>query len=157
MSRNLLVKIVAAGLDTDTAQKAIDAGWNLTKLRAATKKALDATFTEEQVERIRIALQRKEIDDQVVSELVEKCWWSCCICWNLDDRPPVIIHHITEHSKTADDSYANLVILCLNHHGVAHSRWEISRHPLPVALIRTKKAAFETALAEFKAGKRTAP
>jgi hypothetical protein len=41
MSRDPLVNIVAAGLDTGTAQKALDAGWNLTKLRAATKKELE--------------------------------------------------------------------------------------------------------------------
>lgn len=157
MSRDLLLNIVAAGLDTGTAQKALDAGWNLTKLRAATKKELEAVFYTGEVERIRAALQRKEIDEKVVRELIEKCDWSCCMCWNLDKRDPIILHHIVEHAKTADDSYANLAVLCLNHHGTAHSSWQISRHPLPPDLIRMRKAEFETALAEFKIGKRAAP
>jgi hypothetical protein len=157
MSTDPMVRIAAAGLDTDTAQKAIAAGWNLTQLRAAPKKDLRTIFDEEEVERVVAALQRKEIDETVVAELVKRCGWSCCVCWNYDAHPPVIIHHIVAHAKTADDSYLNLVVLCLNHHGEAHSKWEISRHPLPPERIRTLKTAFENALAEFRAGKRPAP
>jgi len=49
------------------------------------------------------------------------------------------------------------VILCLNDHAVAHSKWEISRHPLPAELIRSKKREWVEALADFKAGHRPAP
>jgi hypothetical protein len=69
----------------------------------------------------------------------------------------VIIHHIEEHSKTHDDSYDNLVILCLNDHAVTHSKWEIYQHPLPPELIRSKKKEWVKALSDFKAGRRPAP
>lgn len=157
MSRDLLTNLVGAGLDTGLAQKALDAGFNLTKLRQAAKKDLEAVFYQGEVDRIREALQRAELDPAVLQQLVERCDWACCECWNIDSREPVIVHHIEEHAKGGDDTYDNLVVLCLNHHGVAHSTWKISRHPLPPEHIKTRKADFEKAIAEFKAGKRAAP
>jgi hypothetical protein len=157
MSRDLLTNLVAAGLDTGLAQKALEAGFNLTKLRSATKKDLEPHFYSGEVERIRDALQRAEIDPVVLQQLVEKCDWACCACWNIDERNPVIVHHIVEHAKRGDDAYENLVVLCLNHHGMAHSIWTICRHPLSPEFIKTRKMDFEKAIAEFKAGKRVAP
>jgi hypothetical protein len=156
-NETLIQKMLAAGLDSALAEKAFAAGFTLTKLRNATKKALEAHFYQGEVERIRERLQRKPIDEAVIRELVDKCDWSCCVCWKVDERQPIIIHHIEEHSKTADDSYANLVVLCLNCHGKAHSRWEISRHPVDAVFIKSRKAEFEKAIAEFKAGSRAAP
>ena len=157
MKRDLLMNLFSAGLNTVIGQKALDAGYNLTKLRTATKADLDKVFYPNEVKEIRDCLQRAEIDENVIKELVEKCNWSCCVCWKYDELLPVILHHIEEHSQGGKDTYENLVVLCLNHHGYAHSKWEISRSPLPPEKIRELKAAFEKAIAEFKAGKRPAP
>ena len=153
----LLKNMLAAGLDSSLAEKALNAGLKLTDLRAATKKSLQGLFADWEVKRIQKSLQRQPIPDDVIDELVDRCDWSCCLCWNLDEHAPIIIHHLEEHAKGGGDSYDNLVILCLNHHGVAHSSWQISRHPAPAEYIRNRKSDFETAIAEFKAGNRAAP
>lgn len=157
IKQRAMLNLLATGLDSAIAAKAIAAGLTLSRLRAANKKELDKLFTSHEVTGIRTALQRQVIAEDVIIALVEKCDWSCCVCWNLDKSDPVIIHHIVGHAKTADDTYENLVVLCLNHHGIAHSTWEISRPPLPATLIRARKAAFEVAVSEFKAGTRAAP
>lgn len=158
MQRDALIQnMLAAGLDSAVAEKAVKAGFTLTKLRGAAKKDLKTHFYPGEIDQISQRLQRKPIDDAVVLELVEKCDWSCCMCWDLDERNPIIIHHIVEHSKTADDSYPNLAVLCLNHHATAHTTSQISQPVLPPDMIRTRKAAFELAIVEFKAGKRAAP
>lgn len=79
------------------------------------------------------------------------------MCWNFRKESPIIIHHIEEHAKTHDDSYENLALLCLEHHAIAHSKWLISQHPCPPDLIRSRKAQWIRAVADFKSGLRPAP
>lgn len=153
----LLRNMLSAGLDSVSAEKALDAGFNLTSLRAATKTELLTALQRWEVERVQQLLQRAPIADDVVQRLIEACDWACSLCWNIDELRPIIIHHIEEHAKGGDDSYDNLVILCLNHHGVAHSQWKFSRHPAPSDYIANRRREFEAAIAEFKAGKRAAP
>ncbi len=153
----LLINLLATGLDSDLSAKALDSGYNLTKLRNASKTDLEKTFSSYEIGRIQEALQRSPIDKDIVGKLIAHCDWACCLCWNLDERQPVIIHHIEEHAKGGSDKYENLVVLCLNHHGMAHSKWDISRHPTPPDLVRQRKREFEKAIKTFKAGKRAAP
>ncbi len=153
----LLKNLLAAGLDSALAEKAIDAGLKLSDLRTATKKSLESVFADWEVKEIQKSLQRQPIPDDVIEELIDRCDWSCCLCWNVDAQIPIIVHHLEEHAKGGDDSYGNLVVLCLNHHAVAHSKWEISRHPAPVDYIKKRKSDFEAAIAAFKSGTRSAP
>jgi len=158
MDRNkkLLLNLLGVGLDSGLAQKVLAAGFTLTKLRQVAKKELAQHFDGREIELIWEVVKRKRIPPDTVQRLVEECDWKCCECWDYRKQSPVIIHHIEEHSRTHDDSYDNLVILCLNDHAVAHSKWEISQHPLPPELIRSKKREWVEALADFKAGRRPA-
>jgi hypothetical protein len=149
--------MLGAGLNSDMAEHAVNAGYTLTDLRNATLNSLRAKLGFWLGEQIYETLKRTPITDDVISELVEHCDWSCCVCWNVDDRSPVILHHIEEHGKGGDDTYENLILLCLNHHATAHSRWDISRHPMPKEFLRERKRAFEAAIAAFKRGERAAP
>ncbi|HRQ37712.1 MAG TPA: NACHT domain-containing protein [Chloroflexota bacterium] len=151
-----ILNLLSAGLDSNLAEKAINEGYTLTRLKSGSKSELGKSFSGEEVEKL-LNLRRKPIPKDIVEKLVEKCHWKCCLCWEYGELKPVIIHHIVEHSKTQDDSYENLVVLCLNHHAEAHSKWEISRHPLPPELIRSKKWQWEVALSDFVAGKRPPP
>lgn len=152
-----ILNLLGAGLNSELAQKVVAADFSLTKLREAPKQELIQHFDDHEVELIWKVVRRKPIPPDTLQRLVEECSWKCCVCWNYQEDSPIIIHHIEEHSKTGDDSYDNLVILCLNHHAMAHSKWEISRHPLPSERIRTLKREWIEALAEFKAGLRPAP
>ncbi|MCL4264119.1 MAG: hypothetical protein KJ069_12925 [Anaerolineae bacterium] len=151
-----IVNLLSTGLDSNLAEKAVKEGFSLTRLKSASKSELQESFTADEVEQL-LNLRRKPIPNDVVQKLVESCHWKCCLCEDFYESKPVIIHHIIEHSRNQDDSYENLVILCLNHHAEAHSTWAISRHPLPPELIRLKKLQWEVAVSEFVAGKRPAP
>lgn len=152
-----VMNLIGVGLDSELAQKAVTVGFTLTKLRRASKSELDQHFDDKELVTIWEAVKRKPIPRDIVQRLIEECDWKCCICWDYSVDLPIIIHHIEEHSRIQDDSYDNLVVLCLNHHGLAHSNWEISRHPLPPELIRNKKREWIAELTEFKAGLRPAP
>jgi hypothetical protein len=138
-NRKLLLNLLGVGLDSKLAQKAIEADFTLTRLRRVTKGELARHLTVQEVQQICDVVKRKKIPTNTLQRLVEECDWKCCVCWDYRKESPVVIHHIERHSSTSDDSYENLVILCLNHHATAHSKWEISRHPLPPELIRAKK------------------
>jgi len=152
----LVINMVSAGLRSDLAEKAVDAGFNLTQLRQANKTTLVSVFGRWVADEVQRELQRAPIPDDVVQQLVDRCDWACCVCWSIE-RQPVILHHIQEHARGGGDAYENLVVLCSRHHEVAHSRWEMSRHPTPPDFLRERKRAFEDAITAFKAGMRAAP
>lgn len=149
--------LLAIGLDSDLAQRVVAAGYNLSKLRAAPKRELAGYFNDVELDRLWEASKRKSLPPKTLARLVEDCDWKCCLCWDIRKESPVIVHHIEEHSKTQDDSYENLVILCLNHHAEVHTEWKISRSPLPAELIKRRKQEWIEAVAGFKAGSRPAP
>ena len=151
------LRLVAAGFDTTLASRLIAAGFTLAKLKTSTKSDLSHLFTSAEVNQILDTAKRKPIPDETVRRLVRSCDWKCCMCGDYRKESPVILHHIVEHAKTRDDSYNNLVVLCLDHHAKAHSRWDISRSPYSADVIRNKKRDWVKALKEFKAGKRPAP
>ena len=145
----VIQSLFASGLPSNICLKAAKLGYTLTKLKKFPKRDLSKDFGDYEIEQIR-KLARKPIEERVVDRLIKECDWKCCICWDIHSDSPVIIHHIEKHSKTQDDSYENLVILCLNHHGHAHSKWEISQHLLPPGLIRERKGEWIEAVSEFK-------
>lgn len=137
----LLTNLLGAGLDSGLAQKAFSLGFNLSKLKGSNESELQRYFDETEIQKIQ-SLKRKPISPDVIKRLIDECDWKCCVCAKFDEFPPIIIHHIEEHSTTQDDSYENLVILCLNHHGVVHTTHHISRHPMPPELLRGRKQSW---------------
>jgi hypothetical protein len=158
MKRSALLRnLLAAGLDSSLGERAIDAGFKLSTLRTAAKKSLRTFFDDDEIKLIQESLQRQPIPGDVIEQLIDRCDWSCCLCWDVHKHVSIIIHHLEEHAKGGGDTYDNLVILCLHHHGLAHSKWEISKHPAPVEYIKKRKIEFEQAIADFKSGTRAAP
>jgi hypothetical protein len=152
-----IANLLAAGFSSDLAGKVVTSGYTLSRLKTVPRQELSRKFSSLEVNFIWEAVKRAPISEETVQRLVEECDWKCCICWDFRKESPVIIHHIEEHSKTRDDSYENLVILCLEHHAQAHSKWEISRSPCPPELIRQRKKEWIAALVDYKAGRRPAP
>ncbi len=151
-----ILALLGAGLDSELAGKAVTNGYSLTKLKSTPKSELERVFSENEIQAF-YDLRRRPIAKDTVQELIEKCHWKCCLCWEYRETQPVVIHHLIEHSRTQDDSYDNLVILCLNHHAAVHSKWEISRHPWPPELIKHRKSQWEQAVSDFVSGRRPAP
>lgn len=57
---------------------------------------------------------------------------TCCIC--RDKNQGVIVHHIEEYSVSRSHAEDNLVVLCLNHHGEAHTKREFQQNLTPERL-----------------------
>lgn len=148
---------IAVGLDSELAQRVAREGYTLEKIISSSENDLKKDFENYEVEEIRKAAKRKPIPKDIVSRLIKESDWKCCICWNIDKEYPIIIHHIEDYSKTKDNGYENLVILCLNHHALAHSNWQISQHPLPKEQIRERKQKWIEAVSEWKKGLRPPP
>ncbi|MDB6130360.1 MAG: TPR-repeat protein [Verrucomicrobiales bacterium] len=153
----LILQLLSRGLQSDLATKIAEIVPDMGSLAERDLKSFENDFTPAEVQFITRALKRREIPTITISRLVKECDWKCCICWKFDDQSSVIVHHIEEHSKTIDDTFGNLVLLCPNHHALAHSKWEITRSPCPPELIRLRKGEWIKAINDFKSGLRTAP
>lgn len=152
-----IFNLIAAGINSKISEKAILKGYTLSKLKATSKTELKKDFESFEIPNIIKATKRKPISTDVITKLISESDCKCCICWDIYKEEPVIVHHIIEHSKTKDDSYDNLVLLCLNHHALAHTNWNISRHPLSSEFIRQRKKEWIKAVSDFKNGLRPAP
>jgi len=150
-------KLMQYGFAQDLAGKLVNHGYNISKLRIATKADLSRYFSDDEIKEIKEKSSRQPIPDDIFSRLIGECDWKCCICWNIDSLPPIIIHHIEKYANTQDNGYDNLVVLCPTHHAIAHMKSEIAERPLPPELIQSKKKEFILAISEAKAGRRVLP
>lgn len=151
------VVLMARGLTSDLARRICErfSGWQ--ELCDAKTTLLTEYFGPEERDAIRRAKARREIPRATVNRLINECEFRCCLCWNIDADSGVVIHHVRPHATNPDDSYENLVVLCVDHHSKVHTSWELARHPYPPELLVRRKDEFISAIAAFRAGKRAAP
>jgi tetratricopeptide (TPR) repeat protein len=149
--------MLAAGISSDLATKAVAEGFTLSKLRRATSGELAAIFTGDEIAFIRERLQRRKIRSEIVFRLLDESHGRCCICRKFSADMPIIFHHIDEHAKSGNNTYDNLVVLCLNHHAEAHARSELFRSTLPPKILRARKREWIDAVAAHKKGDRPPP
>jgi hypothetical protein len=115
--------LMARGFDSDRALK-FSMGHTLTSLRRKTDtELLQIGLSQFEVDAIRPG-SRPPLDEDVVFKLLHDSKRTCCIC--RDPERPIIIHHIEEYSTSHDNTESNLVVLCLEHHGEAHTKRQLS-------------------------------
>ena len=68
--------------------------------------------------------QRPPIPIQTVIKLLYESKRTCCVC--RDNSRGIIIHHLVEWSKSKDHSESNLIVLCMEHHDLAHTHKDLS-------------------------------
>jgi hypothetical protein len=127
----------------------------LSKLKRASKEELTKDFESGEIREIIDGINRKPISSETIRRLIKESDWRCCVCWDISKEEPVIVHHINRNPR--DNRYENLVVLCLNHHALAHSSWEISRHPLTQSLLKQRKDQMTKALIDYRKGIRPPP
>lgn len=111
-------------IDSATAQRLIDRGFTAGTLKALSEDSLhDLGLLEFQIENI-LASSRPPIPEENLSAVLFKSKWTCCIC--RDSTRAVIVHHLSAWSESRSHSEDNLVILCLEHHGEAHTIRQLS-------------------------------
>ena len=68
---------------------------------------------------VKVCIKREPINKEIIQKLLENNNYTCCLCKG-KKSDEFIIHHIVHYSKTKDNSYENLAVLCPNDHDLAH-------------------------------------
>lgn len=120
-------------------------GISATAFRQTTKNNLIKKYNihEDQVTIVKNCLTRQPVEDPIVQRLLESNNFLCCLCKE-NNGNGYIIHHIVEYSKTQDNSYNNLAVLCLNHHELAHRGGISLTNKISVNQIKQAKKNWET-------------
>lgn len=109
------------GVPSDWAHQYNIIGISAATFKNTSKKNLINKYNipEDQIDFVKECLVRQPIDEDIVQELLENNRFVCCLCKG-QKSDAYIIHHIVEYSKTKDNSYSNLAVLCPNDHDLAH-------------------------------------
>src|SRR5579864_3301312 len=99
-------KLLAIGLDLQTASQLAAGRWTVSKLKRAKTSELDALGISAEV---RKALTRPPIPPEVLFKVLQKSKRTCCVCH--DPRLPIIVHHIEEWHTSRDHAETNLAVL----------------------------------------------
>src|SRR5436309_1038721 len=120
MNRNRTeIALITRGITSDKARQLREQGWTLSKLQASDNAALLAlNLSDEVIKKIR-ADARPAIPPETLTKVLFSNRWVCCICG--DPERPVIVHHIRPWATSCDHSAENLAVLCVQHHGEAHT------------------------------------
>ena len=119
-------KLLAIGLDLQTASRLVEIGWTAAQLRRATTAELTALGVSVEDQK---GLNRPPIPLAVLSKILHQSKRTCCVC--RITSLPIIVHHIEEWHSTRDHAATNLAVLCLNHHGGAHTTSTLSQNLTP--------------------------
>jgi len=76
-----------------------------------------------------------------MNKLLFESGWACCVCGKTSGG--IIVHHIEKYSESHSHDEDNLVVLCLNHHGEAHTKRELGINLTPDRLRASKKLRLE--------------
>ena len=145
------------GVSEEIANKLVTAGYTVSKVRPASKKDFDKILNSNEVDDLFLKVKRRPILDDIYERLVKETELHCCFCWNILEEKPVIIHHIDEYNKTQDNSFNNLIVLCLNHHGDVHTKREISQQNFSKIRLLSQKEKWIEVLIEYRKGNIPAP
>ena len=108
------------GISSDIAQYLYDLGISISDIKNNSKKDLLNKYKigDDIISFIKDCTGRKPIDEKTILKLLEKNNYMCCACKGLKSDA-YIIHHIIEYSKSEDNTYSNLALLCPNDHDIA--------------------------------------
>ncbi|MEG4008937.1 HNH endonuclease signature motif containing protein [Microcoleus sp. Pol11C1] len=132
MGENTFKALMGRGFDTQTAKRLDQAGYTLNHLKTIDENELRSlNIREELIDRI-LREKRPPIPSERLNKVLYESGMTCCICG--DKNQGVIVHHIEEYSDSRSHAEDNLVVLCLNHHGEAHTKRELQQNLTPEKL-----------------------
>jgi len=124
--------LIARGFDSETANRLKQDGYTLNSLKNLKENELRSlNIREELIERI-LGEKRPPIPEKTVNKVLYESAMNCCIC--RDKNQAVIVHHIEKYSESHSHDEDNLVVLCPNHHGEAHTKRELQQNLTPERL-----------------------
>lgn len=120
------------GFDSETANRLDKAGYKLNYLQTREKNELRSLNIREELIDIILREKRPPIPLATLNKVLYESGMTCCIC--RDKNQGVIVHHIEEYSVSRSHAEDNLVVLCLYHHGEAHTKREFQQNLTPERL-----------------------
>lgn len=132
--------LMAYGMNSAAASE-ISKNYTLTQLRRCDMNhLLHLGISADIAERL-LSTGRTPIPQKIADEILRMSAFTCCIC----KQPglPVVIHHIDKWEQSHSHDLENLSVLCLNHHGEAHTHHEVSRNLTPENIREAQKDWFE--------------
>jgi len=133
--------LIARRFDSETATRLKQAGYTLNSLKSLDENELRSlNIRQELIDRI-LREKRPPIPPETLNKVIAKSRWSCCVC--RDRSLGIIVHHIEEYSDSRSHVEDNLVVLCLNHHGEAHTTRELQLNLNRDRLRQSKKLWLE--------------
>ena len=115
--------LVGYGIDTDKAKTLVAQGQTLTVLRGLTAEQIAALGIHSVAISNIQETGRPPIPGETIRRLLLKTQRTCSVCYQTGRS--VAIHHINAWSKSKNHDEKNLIVLCLNCHGEAHTVREL--------------------------------
>ena len=132
MSKGTFNALMRRGFDLETANRLTSNGYSLSSLKSLDKNSLQSLkFSEELIQAL-LKEPRPPIPSKILNKILYESRMTCCVCRNSSQG--IIVHHIHEFSDSRSHAEENLVVLCLNHHGEAHTKRELQLNLTPKRL-----------------------
>src|SRR4028119_626105 len=133
--------LMERGFDSETANRLEKAGYTLSSLTTLDdNKLIFLNISEELIDIIRDE-KRPAIASETMNKLLLESRYTCCVC--RDRSGGIIVHHIEKYSESHSHDEDNLVVLCLNCHGEAHTTRELQLNLNRDRLRQSKKLWLE--------------
>ena len=126
--------LMARGFDSETANRLKQAGYTLNSLKLLDENELRSLHIREELIDIILRKKRPPIPPETLKKVLYESGMTCCMCRYKNQGQGVIVHHIEEYSVSRNHAEDNLVVLCLNHHGEAHTKRELQQNLTPERL-----------------------
>jgi hypothetical protein len=133
--------LIARGFDSETAYRLKQAGYTLNSLKILDENELRFLKIREELIDIILRKKRPPIPQETLNKVLFESRWTCCVCRN--KKKGIIVHHIHEYSESRNHAEDNLVVLCLDAHGEAHTKRELQLNLTPERLRELKKQWLE--------------
>ena len=111
---------LARGINSKIAENLIEQKYTLSKLKCLSLEKLISLGITEKVAHEILKESRPPIPHKIIMKLLYDSKYCCCIC--RDPSQGIIIHHIIEWHKSKSHDEENLIVLCPNHHDLAHTK-----------------------------------
>jgi len=141
MGQKTFNALMERGFDSETANCLEKAGHTLTSLKSLDENELRSLNIRQELIDIILREKRPPIPSETMNKLLFESRYTCCAC--RDRSRGIIVHHIHKYSESRSHAEDNLVVLCLNCHGEAHTTRELQLNLTPERLRELKKQWLE--------------
>jgi len=143
MNSNILNALLGRYVESSLAHQLISDGYTLGKLKMLTKDKLTELGLSDETIQIISDESRPPIPQETIIKLLHESKFACCVCRN--PSKGIIIHHIQEWNESKNHDESNLIVLCLEHHDLAHTKKDLTLQLSPSRLLALKKQWIESA------------